>query len=57
MNWLIDRLVMRIADVLDRSLITVPELDDDWARSNDLTHPENTRHPRHLSSSPADARP
>lgn len=34
MNWLIDRLVMRIADVLDRSLITVPELDDDWPRAS-----------------------
>jgi hypothetical protein len=29
MSRLLDRLVMWIADALDRSLLTVPELDDD----------------------------
>ena len=30
MSWLIYRLLIRIAEVLDRSLLTVPELDDEW---------------------------
>jgi hypothetical protein len=29
MNRLLDRLVMWVASVLDRSLLTVPELDED----------------------------
>jgi hypothetical protein len=33
MTRLLDRLLMWIADALDRSLLTVPELDDDWPRS------------------------
>jgi hypothetical protein len=30
---LLDRLVIWIAEVLDRNLLTVPELDDDWPGS------------------------
>ncbi|MCW2659553.1 MAG: hypothetical protein JWP83_705 [Mycobacterium sp.] len=33
MSRLLDRLVMRIAEILDRNLLTVPDLDDDWPRS------------------------
>jgi hypothetical protein len=33
MSRLLDRLVMWIADFLDRNLLTAPELDDDWPRS------------------------
>jgi hypothetical protein len=29
MSWLIYRLLIRIAEVLDRSLLAVPELDDE----------------------------
>jgi hypothetical protein len=43
MSCFIDRLLMRIADALDRSLVTVPELDDDWPRMNNLTSPANTK--------------
>jgi hypothetical protein len=32
MNRLLDRLLMWIAGVLDRNLVTVPDLDDDWPR-------------------------
>jgi hypothetical protein len=33
MSTLLDRLVIWIAEVLDRNLLTVPDLDDDWPRS------------------------
>jgi hypothetical protein len=33
MSRLLDRLLMWIAGVIDRNLMTVPELDDDWPRS------------------------
>jgi hypothetical protein len=33
MSRLLDRLVIWIANALDRNLLTVPELDDDWPRS------------------------
>lgn len=42
MSRLLDRLLMWIVDVLDRSLLTVPELGDDWPRSNGLTCAANT---------------
>jgi hypothetical protein len=32
MSSLLDRLVMWIAGRLDRNLLTVPELEDDWPR-------------------------
>jgi hypothetical protein len=41
MSWLLDRLLMWIADALDRNLVTVPDLDDDWPRANGLTCPPN----------------
>jgi hypothetical protein len=33
MSRLLDRLLMWIAGVIDRNLLTVPDLDDDWPRS------------------------
>jgi hypothetical protein len=51
MSWLLDRLLMWIADALDRNLVTVPDLDDDWPRANELTCPPNR------SNSTADADP
>jgi hypothetical protein len=33
MSRLLDRVLMWIAGALDRNLVTVPELDDDWPRS------------------------
>jgi hypothetical protein len=33
MSRLLDRLVIWIAEILDRNLVTVPDLDDDWPRS------------------------
>ena len=33
MSRLLDRLVIWIAEIIDRNLLTVPELDDDWPRS------------------------
>jgi hypothetical protein len=30
MSRLLDRLLMWIADVVDRNLLTMPELDDEW---------------------------
>ncbi|MDT5105935.1 MAG: hypothetical protein QOI25_3448 [Mycobacterium sp.] len=30
MSRLLERLLTRIADALDRSLLTVPEVDDEW---------------------------
>ena len=42
MSRLLDRLLMWIADVLDGSVLTVPELRDDWPRSNGLTYAANT---------------
>jgi hypothetical protein len=33
MSWLLDRLLIWIADVFDRNLLTLPELDDDWPRA------------------------
>ena len=38
MSMLLDRLLMWIAGVLDRNLLT-PELDDDWPLRNELTSP------------------
>ncbi|MDT5117512.1 MAG: hypothetical protein QOE30_3251 [Mycobacterium sp.] len=32
MSRLLDRLVIWIAEIIDRNLVTVPELDDDWPR-------------------------
>jgi hypothetical protein len=33
MSRLLDRLVIWIAEIIDRNLLTVPELDDHWPRS------------------------
>jgi len=33
MSMLLDRLVLWIAGVIDRNLLTVPDLDEDWLRS------------------------
>jgi hypothetical protein len=33
MNRLLDRLVIWIAEIIDRNLLTVPDLDDDRPRS------------------------
>ena len=32
MSMLLDRLVVWIAEILDRNLLTVPDLDEDWPR-------------------------
>jgi len=32
MSMLLDRLVLWIAGVIDRNLLTVPDLDEDWLR-------------------------
>jgi hypothetical protein len=32
MSRLLDRLVVWIAEILDRNLLTVPDLDEDWPR-------------------------
>jgi hypothetical protein len=42
MRWLIGRLLMRIADLLDRNLLAMPDFDDDSPGSNVLTRPVNT---------------
>ena len=41
MNKLLERLLMWIADTLDRSLRTAPDLDGDWPRSNGPTSAMN----------------
>ena len=33
MSMLLDRLVVWIAEFLDRNVLTVPDLDDDWPRA------------------------
>jgi hypothetical protein len=45
MSMLLDRLLMWIAGVLDRNLLTVPELDDDWPFRNELTCPTSATSP------------
>jgi hypothetical protein len=42
MSMLLDRLLMWIAGVLDRNLLTVPELDDEWPFRHELTCPTST---------------
>jgi len=42
MSMLLDGLLRWIAGVLDRNLLTVPELDDDWPFRNELTCPTST---------------
>jgi hypothetical protein len=32
MSMLLDRLVVWIAEIIDRNLLTVPDLDEDWPR-------------------------
>jgi len=61
MSRLLDRLLMWFADLLDRSLLTVPEVDDEWpppvGRSGEhavvasTSRPPGREHQTHSSAS------
>jgi hypothetical protein len=38
MSRLLERLLMWFADLLDRSLLAVPEVDDEWQPTHDSEH-------------------
>jgi hypothetical protein len=45
MSKLLERLLMWIADALDRSLLTVPEVDDEWPTPVGRPRPEQVGAP------------
>jgi hypothetical protein len=57
MRRLAGRLLLRVADALDRNLVTVPDLDDDWPWSSGQTSPAKATACVKAARSTADARP